>query len=594
MIVALALAAGTIMTAGQPIPAAATGLKPTGCTWDLGYVPTLEEIMGGHIDFPLGSVQIGTGAINWNVASHRSLAWAKEFMSLTWILSPLRKWLTDGKPSSDQKYLARTEQIAADFIAHIPVGGGPVPAATWSSMYAGQRADVFGCIVSADPSFARAVSELRLMGPWLADESHDPGVWNQGVDFRLGGLAAGCVTGNTTWASLARTKLIDLAGTTIDAQGAPIEQSTSYGQRLVTVFTAANQQIANCFGASPSQIGVRVRLLNAFLAWSTQSDGELSVLGDSNYFVYGAGYPYGCPAPESGSMLPPQSGTWKVYSAGYAFGHTAWWTGNDYSAYASSGFYALRFGPGRALHGHDDHESLIWFARSNPLLIDTGYAASPAAFATYARLPEAHNVLTEPGVAFAPGVATKLVRSRLRTAWQSYELSDTAYGGRSRVRDVLIDLTAGIVVVEDRASRATAGAFTQLWHLPIDDAVSVSPDGHVSAGRCVHTTTWILPMPLRGQTIPLHATGVVKGQTSPYQGWAESPENNSVQQAPVVALRRTGTSAHILTILTAGPHGDRPRITRTWSATDGYVYTISNAGVVRHVQLDNSGLLTEI
>ena len=591
--VALAFLGGAVTTTVQPVTASASGLGPTGCIWNLGYVPTLDSIMSGHIAFPAGSVDIGTGAINWNVASYRSLSWAKEFMSLAWILSPLRKYVTDGEPSSDQPYLDRTEQIAGDFIAHIPVGGGPVPQATWSAQYAGERADVFGCIASVDRSFAPAINELKAMGPWLADPKHDPGVWNQGVDFRLGGLASGCITGNSTWASLARTKLIDLAETTIDSQGAPIEQSTGYGQRLISVFTDASQQIANCFGTSPSQIGARMRALSAFLAWASEPDGNRSVLGDSSYQYFGT--PEDCSWNGFVPLVPPQTGTSKTFSAGYAFGHTAWWTtSGDNSAYAASGYYSVRFGAGRAYHGHDDHQALTWYARSNPLLIDSGYAASPAAFATYARLPDAHSVLTEPGVAFSPAAATTLTRSRVRTAWQSYELSDTAYGGRARVRDVLIDLTAGIVVVEDRASRATSGAFTQLWHLPVDAAVSVSANGLASAGRCGNATMWLLPMPLHGQTIALHSTGVIKGQQSPYQGWALAPGTNRLVAAPVLVLRRTGTSARIVTIMTVGPHAVSPRISRTWSSSEGYVYTISNAGVVRHVLLDNSGLLTEI
>lgn len=548
--------------------------------------------MNGYITLPTGSVSIGTGQVNWNVASRHGDAFAKEFMALTWVLTGARRYVDYGRRASDQQYLDRTEQIAADFIAHIPVGGGPVPQDTWSAMYAGERADVFGCIASVDPTFTAAVRELKAMGPWLADSSHDPGVWNQGVDFRLGGLAAGCLTGNTTWASLARTKLIDLAAETIDSQGAPVEQSVGYGQRLITVFSAANQQIANCYGTSPSQIGARMRALTGFLAWATQPDYSRVVLGDSSYPPYGT---TSCPASAEVASTPPQSGTWKLFDAGYAFGRTQWWTtSGDNSAFAASGHYSLRFGPGRALHGHEDHQSLTWYARGTQLLDDAGYATSPAAFATYSRLPDAHNVLTEPGVAFAPSAATKLARSRIRTAWQSYELTDSGYGGRARTRDVLIDLTAGIVVVEDRASRATSGAFTQLWHVPADASVSVSANGLASVGRCSNETMWILPMPLRGQTIPLHATGVIKGQTSPYQGWAMAPMKNGVQAAPVVVLRRTGASARIVTVITVGPHAVAPRISRTWSSTDGYVYSISNAGVVRHVQLDNSGLLTEI
>lgn len=90
---------------------------------------------------------------------------------------------------------------------------------------------------------------------------------------------------------------------------------------------------------------------------------------------------------------------------------------------------------------------------------------------------------------------------------------------------------------------------------------------------------WTTPVPLRGQTIPLHSTGVVKGQTVPYEGWTMT--STDAAPAPVVVVRRSGTIARMITVLTVGSRYTHPRISRTWSATGGYVYTISNAGVVR-------------
>lgn len=584
--VTVALLGATVATTVQPTTASASTLHPTGCAWSLGYLPALDNVMTGHLALPGASVNIGTGRIDWTLANRHGIVWAKYFMSLSWILSPVH--LYEMRHETQPMYLKRAEQIAADFVAHVPVNGGPARAATWSAMYAGQRAHVFGCLASIDPGFAPAFRELRAMGPWLANPANDPGTSNQGVDFRIGGLAAGCVTRNPTWATLARDKLGTLAATAIDAQGAPHEQSTSYASRLVTVFSDAATLVAHCFGTSQTIIGTRLRALRNFLAWANEPSGGLAPLGDSGHFasryVDCTVYP----------GLPPlrQAGTSKVFAAGYAFGRTNW--NAVQPGTPPPGHYALRFGPGRIMHGHDDHQSLTWTARNNPLLIDPGYAPYLGAFTTYSRGPDAHNVLTEPGVGFDESTRTTLVRSRVRTAWQSYELSDTAYGGRSRVRDVLIDLASGIVVVEDRASRAHSGTFNQLWHLPTEDSVSVSRTGIASAGRCPDTTMWITPVPLRGQTIALHSTGLVKGQLSPYQGWAETGWSSAPVPSPVVVLRRSGTSVRMLTVLTVGPHAVRPRMSRTWSATSGYVYTINNAGAIRHVRLDNTGLLTEI
>lgn len=588
VVIATATLATSGVAVGQPSPAAASALKPPGCIWTLGYLPQVSEVMKGDMALPGGGVNIGTGKIPWaTIAAQHSVTWDKNFMSLSWTLSAVHMYVLRGEASYMLPYLDRAEQIAADFLAHVPVGGGPMPAATWSAMYAGQRADVFGCLASLDPAFTPAVRALKAMGPWLANPAHDPGNWNQGVDFRLGGLATGCITGNTTWATLARDKLGTLAAAIIDPQGAPYEQSVSYGSRLVTVFGDAITQLTNCFGTAASVIGSRVAALQRFLAWARQPDGGLPVLGDSSEPASGSACGASGPIP-----LSAQPGTSKVFTAGYAFGRTSWTP--DPAKPVTTGYYSLRFGRGRVMHGHDDHQSITWNADNNSLLIDPGSSTHLAAFAAYDRLPQAHNVLTEPGVAFNEGAATTLVRSRTRTAWQSYELADTAYGGRARVRDVLFDLTAGIVVVEDRASRTAGGGFTQLWHVPADAAVSVGRTGVASTTRCPGTTMWLVPLPLRGQAIALHSTGVVKGATSPYQGWSTYESAGVVKPAPVVVLRRAGTTARVLTVLTVGSSRTQPRITRTWSTTEGYVYTISNSGVTRHIRLDNSGMLTEV
>lgn len=587
--VAVVLAATAMASTAQPPAASATALHPAGCVSGLGaQALDITAVPKGTLALPgyRNVVTIGTGAIDWNLATKYGPVWAKNFMSLYWLLTVALK---------DPYALPRVEQIAADFAAHIPIGGGPAPTATWSPMYAGQRAVTFGCLVSLDPTFTAGFRELRAMGPWLANPAHDPGSWNQGVDFRLGGLSAGCDTGNTTWAALARDKLGTLASTAIDAQGAPLEQSTGYGSRLVNVFGLATTQLNRCYGSAPSVIGTRVQLLQRFLAWAKQPDGLLSILGDSSY----GSTTLGCPMTAEGPQPTGMSGTSRTFGAGYAFGRTSWSTttatGNFAdTGFAKAGYYSLRFGPGRVMHGHNDHQSVTWYARSSPVLVDAGYRSGRTTFNVYARTPEAHNVLTEPGVTFASSAKTTLTRSRVAAGWQSYELTDTAYAGRARTRDVLIDLTAGVVFVEDRASRATSGVFTQLWHLPVDDTVSINRNGPASAGRCPDTALRILPLPLRGQTIPLHSTGVIKGSTSPYQGWADSQATNDVQAAPVIIVRRTGSTAHIVTVLTIGGRTAYPRITRTWSATSGYLYTIRNGSAVRHIHLDNTGMLTEV
>src|SRR5262249_3108000 len=156
--------------------ASASGLHPIPCYWSVGYSAPSYDVMNGTLFLPggTGEVDIGTGAVDWTLATREPLAWSKNFMSLAWILGAVYYYVTRGE-SDRQPPLGRGEQTASDFVRHIPVGGGPEPQATWSAMYVGERAQVFSCLAYVDPSFTPAFTELRAMGPWLADQSHDPG-----------------------------------------------------------------------------------------------------------------------------------------------------------------------------------------------------------------------------------------------------------------------------------------------------------------------------------------------------------------------------------------------------------------------------------
>jgi hypothetical protein len=68
--------------------------------------------------------------------------------------------------------------------------------------------------------------------------------------------------------------------------------------------------------------------------------------------------------------------------AGYVFGRSKWGPNGT--------FYSLRFGPGRQVHGHDDHMGITCYSRGRNLIVNaghTGYEVSP--YRTYIQSPEA-------------------------------------------------------------------------------------------------------------------------------------------------------------------------------------------------------------
>jgi hypothetical protein len=585
----LQLGVGT--TAAQAAP-----LGPFSCLpangLSTGTEANADRLMAGYLTIPgYGEVHIGTGPTwNWALNPFNNASWQKYYTSLKWV-ELLTKWYV-ARPGQHDNYLIRAKQIASDWAAHNPPGGGPAGIVAWSGMYAGQRATVYSCLHSLDSSYG--VGPLTTMGAWLANSTHDPGDWNQGIDFNIGLLAAGCVVGNVTWADHARDRLISMATSTIDSQGAVDEQAPGYGAYIWARIGIAADKIEECLGASDTAVinSQRSKLLD-FLAWATEPNGIMSELGDTtssnppkNADAVGTASEWAATGGTSGTH--PSALTALYTNAGYAFGRSSW------DPFTTGAYYTLRFGPGRAYHGHPDHEQLTMSAYGHELIVDSGHDGYVAdAYRNYLTSPEAHSVLTMPGVAFNKAAPTKLTTSSLgNSAWQYYQFSDTAYGGRARTRNVLVSLDKPFAVVYDRASRATRGPVQQLWHLPAGmKVVRVTRSGAIATSADGTIDLHLIQAPLPGQVLPAGATGVITGRTTPsYQGWVSHAVGQRLK-ASVVTMGRTVTAAVILTVLVPSPHGTPAGARVAYDNTGHAIITIT-VGTEQHVvTMTNGGFM---
>jgi hypothetical protein len=235
-----------------------------------------------------------------------------------------------------------------------------------------------------------------------------------------------------------------------------------------------------------------------------------------------------------------------VYTAGYVFGRSTW------RPFGSASFYSLRFGPGRRVHGHEDHMSLTYYARGRDLLVNAGhYGYQDTPYRAYLQSPEASNVLVMPGVPFSGGAPTYLTRQVIRPDGQFFEFADTAFHRNRRDRSVYVCQDPDLVLVFDRASGASR--YQQLWHLDPGLTVTRVNRSYVIA-TAPGTQLEIRQIPLPGQVIPAASTQVVRGQTRPYQGWVSQQMLQRIP-APVITMTRTGSSAAILTLIAPSSPG---------------------------------------
>jgi Heparinase II/III-like protein len=524
----------------QPLTAAAKACGPMPAFAS----GTADELMAGRLTIsPWPAVTIDPhhdGDVDWSIDPFGDPTWFQTYQSGSWIEALIERYLRGGPDA--EAYAARARALLLGWMHDVP-------------------------IQARDPRTLICSSEAFPGQSWIQDQipalvnyqlATWQGAWNHGLKQDLEILDIGCAYpagafgGQAlTWRQEARQQMLasfapNRLGPAVDAQGATNEQAIGYARFTYYLWTQAEQQLAACGYSLPAPITSRIALMPAFLAEATQPDGNLVQIGDT--YVETPGPTPGVALQDTGTRgtaaAPPLPRV-AVYTAGYVFGRSTW------RPFGTASFYSLRFGPGRQVHGHDDHMSLTYYARGRNLLVNAGHTGyEDTAYRAYLQSPEASNVLIMPGVPFSGAAPTDLIRQVIGADGQFFEFTDTAFGGNPRDRSVYISQRPDLVLVFDRASGATS--YEQLWHL--DPGLTVTRVSRSAAlATAPGTQLEISQIPLPGQLIPRGSTGVIRGQTGPYQGWVSHQMLQRIP-APVITMTRTGPSTAILTLIApSGP-----------------------------------------
>jgi Heparinase II/III-like protein len=530
---------------------------------------TADEIMAGRLTIaPFPAVTIDPqrdGDVNWNLNPFANPTWSQDFRSGGWIEDLVAAYLT-GAPGA-AAYQARAERLAAGWLRALPVSG--------------RDPQTLVCIAQAFGGQAWINDQIPPTVDYYA--AHWMGAWNHGLMqdiklLRIGcGYPPGAFGGDALrWRKTAVAQLIaafepNPLGPAIDPQGAVNEQATLYENFVYGLWQTALPELAACGYRLPGWITARIAELPAFLASATEPDGDLAQVGDS-YVERPATSPHG----HALVAVYPQ--------AGYVFGRSGWTS--------AASFYSLRFGPGREIHGHNDHMGLTYYARGRDLIVDAGhygYAATP--YRAWLQSPEAASTLVLAGAPFSPAASTSLVADRIGQYGQFYELYDTAFGGDPRYRSVYVSQRPDLVIVFDRARGGSSGsAYSQLWHLdPSLRVISVTRSAGVATAPGASLTLAQVALP--GQVIPAGSTQVVRGQSSPYQGWVS---HQMLQRIPaaVVTMTRTGPSAAILTLLVPTAPGTPVAYAVTGPPAGPYQLRVTVGASVSHYTITADGTIS--
>lgn len=414
---------------------------------------------------------------------------------------------------------------------------------------------------------------------------------NVGTDQLIAMMGVGCVLNRRDIRDEAATSLAGRITRVIDSQGANNEQSPGYARWNYELWGQAERAMAACGINTPAARTIRTRRAAAmrFLDHSTAPDGTLALIGDTE--------PYRLDAAKSaaqawissnGATGAPPATRVAIYTAGFVFGRSGWGKGGARKP-AQEAFYSLHYGPTRVGHGHNDHTALTWATRGRHILVDPGKGeyVDDGWRAFYTGI-SGHNQLGTPQMRTSQ--VTKLTRKSVRAGADYYQLADAPYKGASRTRDVIFLSDPDIVIAFDRMKAPAATTFTQYWHLPHDQGLSVSRSRATAVKRGDATRTTLLQLPV-GAAKASSFTGV-RGATRPIQGWVWTSPTRKVA-APVAMVTRKGTSAAVATAIVAAPANAGVSVkTATSGSSTTYTFTVGSQRAV--VSLAGDGTLRRL
>ncbi|WP_204038794.1 heparinase II/III domain-containing protein [Acrocarpospora phusangensis] len=482
--------------------------------------------MRGRVGFVgLPAVELGR-EVDWRADPHRNRSWMLNLHALRWMGALVVAY----EKSGDRGVLERAAGIAEQWVRGNPAGRAGVSPWAWAEHAVALRAPALvrlSAHVRAD-WLARSLAEHARV---LCDRSLYRHGHNHGLDQDIALLMIGCRFRRRRWTELAIRRMTASAAYAIDDQGALHEQAPRYGIYVHKRLGVALEAIKGCGVGIPADLVRRRRSLEAYVSHATQPDGRLAPIGDS-------------PADTRPAGFRADEANVKVFDAGYVFGRTRW---ND----RKSAYYSIRFGPGRKLHGHEDHLGVTYHAHGRDILVEAGFHSyEKTAYREWTASPEAHNVPIVVGGVFRPGVATRLEHADADR--QTFQLADDAYGV-VRTRSVRVSHGPDVMAVLDEVpGRARVRS---LWHLAPSLRVVSNRDGRVVLADGDWRATMIM--------LPAGGAEVRPGIVSP--GYLRKAETTTVLSAP---------ARSVLTLIVPGT--DNPEI----SVSDSVV-TISGVSFPR-------------
>lgn len=422
--------------------------------------------------------------VDWAVNPHDS-SWLFRFHNLD-LLYALARAAEEG----DEAARAAIGETIRSWEAAHPVPDVETP--PWARHTTALRAQALARVVGLAPDdVLRPALERHVV--FLSDPHHYSGPWNHGFDESLALMAIGGALWDEDAIDLGVSRASEAVAIMCDEQGATNEQASVYHFYVWKLFGQFEAELRLCGRQVPAVLSRRAAILE-FLTHASLPNRQLVQVGDA----LDTGVPLipGTPLEfcrSGGEQGPKPSRRVQVFDRGWAFARSGW---GESRSFDDESVMGVRFGPGRAVHGHSDHTSVFLFARGRMVVNDAGFSgyADPERRA-YELNEYGHSQVVVSGSPYRATVSTRL-ESRVEShGMVAFSLADEPYAGVARRRHVLYLPALDGVVVHDVVKVPTTAVVRQLWHagtslVPTTDANQV----RLSDDRGVHVLSQLMPV----------------------------------------------------------------------------------------------------
>lgn len=416
-------------------------------SWDRGVMHTSR-----YPDTTVGD------PVDWTLDTHDG-SWLFRLHNMEYLFSILRALDETGQ----ERYRDLITRIVHGWIAAHPEPRADTP--PWMRHTAALRAQALSYAAGYIPASDDYVACLRQHGEFLSDPANYSGAWNHGFDESLALLAVGAALGEQPWIDLAVLRASEAISAMCDLQGATNEQASVYHYYVWKQFGQFEEELDRCGLPHPPVLQRRAAILD-FLVHASQPNRYLVPVGDS----------LGTPVPSipgtpleytasQGVQGSPPSRRVQVFDRGWVFARTGWGTARPYE---QESMFTLRFGPGRAVHGHSDHTSFHYYAGGRSVVGDAGFSGYGDPERRAYELNEyAHSQVLVAGVGpYRPEAETQLLLHIQAQGWEQFVLQDAPYRGVSRWRTISFVHDPECVLVHDTVTvPGDRAVVRQLLHL---------------------------------------------------------------------------------------------------------------------------------